>query len=209
MCSFVWQVFDQELVVFFNRDESVMRPKAEPPQIFKDQQTGFIMPKDPQGQGSWIAANSRGFVFVLLNDYQGALKHGEDLVSRGLLIRTLANCTSWSEINYTMEQWPLSTSQPFKLGALTTERQQHWQYDGRLSKLQAERLPHALFSSGHPKVNDIIEKRNHLLAGTTIENKQQLLNIFKGHYPQDLAGGAGKGDSYSFCMHRDDARIQS
>lgn len=210
MCSFIWKKFGEELVVVFNRDESVLRPKAELPTIYQDQHVSFIMPKDPQGQGSWLAVNEYGFIFALLNDYQGILKQGGDLVSRGLLVRTLANCSSWSEVNYTMEQWTLQTSQPFKLAVLTQSRQQHWHYDGKVSRLQAERLPNILFSSGHPQVDAIIRNRTTYLQQQRIDSQSDLLTIFKSHHPVEPGSQHGAiGDSYSFCMHRDDAKTQS
>lgn len=212
MCSFSWHRFEPQLAVVFNRDESRLRPVAEPPKVLQDQRTRFIMPKDPQGQGSWIAANEYGFVFVLLNDYLGLMKSEYELISRGLLIRTLANCMSWSEVLYTVEQWPLGQSQPFQLGVLTLTRQQFWHYDGVVSKLKAQSLPKSLFSSGHQDAKAIINRRREYMTTLSPRSVAELVHTFRGHHP---SGGKGSshdlvtGNCTSFCMHRDDAHTQS
>jgi len=53
----------------FNRDESRARPAALPPVGKRCGPRGAVMPVDPVGAGTWIAANDAGLVAALLNLY--------------------------------------------------------------------------------------------------------------------------------------------
>lgn len=90
------------LRVACNRDELRSRPKAEPPMAHILGGRTVLMPRDPEGGGTWIAANDRGLVFVLLNAYP-PLPSGTTAAvggvcpSRGSIIPALASCDSVSE----------------------------------------------------------------------------------------------------------------
>jgi uncharacterized protein with NRDE domain len=159
MCSFTWHKFEHHIGIVFNRDESILRSKAVLPQIYCERGTQFIMPKDPDGQGSWIAVNEYGFIFVLLNDYQGQLKTTSDLISRGQLVRSLASCQNLTQINDVVNNWSLKRSQPFQLGVISHQSQLLWHNTGKVTRLQPCVLPPALFSSGHPRSNIQFDKR--------------------------------------------------
>lgn len=235
MCSFSWQQFDDTLAVVFNRDESITRSTAHLPKHYTENGVQFIMPKDPDGDGSWIAANEFGFVIVLLNDYQGQVKPPQSLLSRGLLVRSLASCRNWQAIKQKVASWPLSQSQPFQLGVIAKQQQLFWHYNGLSTDINPTVLPSALFSSGHPDVKNIVKLRHNLLQRNKVHNLAELLQLFKGHKPdlldvaqmrqlnrkypindatddevkEDVVLNDGKGSTYSICMHRDDARTQS
>ncbi|MDO6718621.1 NRDE family protein [Psychrosphaera sp. 1_MG-2023] len=230
MCSFSWQQFGDTLTVVFNRDESTTRSKAQHPKYYTENGVRFIMPKDPDGDGSWIAANEFGFVFVLLNDYQGQVKPPQTLISRGQLIRSLASCRDWQTIKQKVACWPLSQSQPFQLGVIAAQQQMFWHYNGLVSQITPATLPSALFSSAHPDVKNIVKLRHSLLQRTKASSVEELVQLFKGHKPDlsDVAKlnlpnsqkhkceaingdviKAGEGNTYSICMHRDEANTQS
>jgi hypothetical protein len=88
------------LRVVCSRDERRTRPAALPPVVFGGDDGSVVMPIDPVSGGSWIGANDRGLVFVVLNTYAepatirataGASS------SRGLIVPAVALSESVSE----------------------------------------------------------------------------------------------------------------
>lgn len=232
MCSVNWRKFDSHISIAFNRDESVNRAKAEIPKVFNDGKANFLMPRDPAGNGSWLAVNEYGFVFFLLNDYQGQLKSSaQELISRGLLIRGLASCCSLLEVTQFVASIELSKSQPFYLGMISQEKQSCWHYDGIKKELQSEVLPEQIYSSGHGEAEKIIQLRKQYVSALTIETDDDLIALHKSHQPlpnlcvnnsinslinsQDTKFNLEEraldvGDlRYPICMHREDAKTQS
>lgn len=220
MCSVNWRVFDSHIALVFSRDESVLRDKAQLPQIYNDGRGDFLMPKDPVGNGSWIAANQAGFVFFLLNDYQGVLKPvSPDLVSRGLLVRSLASCQSLDEVQQFISNIVLAKSQPFYLAMLSHEHQLCWHFDGKVNALQASPLAQQLYSSGYPEAAKIIQARHRYVSKIKIVNDQQLIRLHQSHQPcgddqrqslkNQVIDQQTVGLSYPICMHRAEAKTQS
>ena len=216
MCSLNWRQFGTHIGIAFNRDESVLRAKAEAPKIFDDGNGKFLMPRDPAGNGSWLSTNQYGFVFLLLNDYQGQLKQDDGtLISRGLLIRGLASCSSLPQILQFVEQIDLTKSQPFYLVMLSQLKQTCWHYDGVKTSLSESILPQQIYSSGHPDADKIIKLRTEYVSSLNITSDEELLALHKSHQPT-LNGSLDVKQtntdvelSYPICMHRTDARTQS
>ncbi len=122
MCTLSWQVMPEsnQLYLFFNRDELFSRPEAEPPKVRQDDVNlaRYLAPVDPQGGGTWIAANEHGLVICLLNDYQGkSMNHLSDKAkSRGLLVRKLAGFDSAEKVeSYLTDERRLKVFQPFNV----------------------------------------------------------------------------------------------
>jgi hypothetical protein len=80
-----------------NRDESRSRPEAHPPFIERAGRLLVLTPQDPQGHGTWVAANGAGLVFALLNAHPtgAAPRAGR---SRGSIIPLVWDCPSLDEI---------------------------------------------------------------------------------------------------------------
>ncbi|HDV5401969.1 TPA: NRDE family protein, partial [Vibrio cholerae] len=114
MCSVTWSLSDTGYQVFFNRDEQRSRALALPPAIYDRQGVAVMMPLDPQGQGSWISLNQFGLSLCLLNNYQGRVPDGT-LISRGLLLKSLAGSSSIEQITLAFEKLALSRFAPFTL----------------------------------------------------------------------------------------------
>lgn len=76
----------------FNRDELRTRAKALPPRITECEGGRAVMPIDPQGGGTWIAAGDTGIVLALLNvnpssaGRPSSKPSGMQRSSRGLII---------------------------------------------------------------------------------------------------------------------------
>jgi hypothetical protein len=77
-----------------NRDEQRTRPDALPPQIRRCGERRAIMPIDPAGGGTWIAANDAGVAMALLNRNGACCKPEAGRRSRGLIIPELIKQTS-------------------------------------------------------------------------------------------------------------------
>ena len=210
MCSLSWRRHGKRISLFFTRDESVHRPLAELPKLFVENGVRFLMPKDPQGAGSWLAVNEFGLVIALLNDYQGQLKPiTSSLRSRGLLVRALASCRSIDDAHSVLQAWPLALSQPFQLALVIDQRAELWRYNGSQAQLESSKLPPHLFSSGHVNAAEIIEARNRFVKTQVLDSDQALLALHRCHEPVVLNELTEPDLAYSFCMHRDEARSQS
>lgn len=86
MCTVTYVPNHEGFFLSSNRDEKNSRAKAFQPCLYQSDAFKIIYPKDPDGQGSWIAVNDNGTAAVLLN---GAfIKHQSQPVyrrSRGLV----------------------------------------------------------------------------------------------------------------------------
>ena len=84
--------------VVVNRDEQRVRPDALPPVVEAGMRPRVVMPIDPQGAGTWVAATDAGLVFVLLNGMGPArLSAAGAAPSRGLIIPALLPSLSIDE----------------------------------------------------------------------------------------------------------------
>lgn len=151
MCSVTWYLNDSGYQVFFNRDEQKSRALALPPKLIELQGTSVLMPIDPQGQGSWISMNEQGLSLCLLNNYQGKVPAGH-LISRGLLLKSLAGLTDVKQVTLAFEQLNLARFAPFTLLAFDPRLTQHhgdvlaYAWDGETFNCAPTSSP--LFSSG-------------------------------------------------------------
>lgn len=108
-----------------NRDESRSRPPADPPEIRtipggKRTVPGgrrALMPVDPVGGGTWIAANDAGVAFTLLNVYEtaGASGKAPGARSRGLIIPELLPCADLPEAIAALAAIDGSDFSPFRI----------------------------------------------------------------------------------------------
>ena len=97
MCTVsVIRLRDEVIRVACNRDEQLRRPSALLPRVSNHGQQQVIMPIDPSGGGTWIAASSAGLVMTLLNRNTcgTALPAAK---SRGLIIPSVLDCQSLEE----------------------------------------------------------------------------------------------------------------
>jgi len=95
-----------------NRDEARWRSAAKPPHVFEH---GAIYPVDPDGGGTWTAANQWGLCFSLLNNYQAPTGLARDVVSRGHIITRLVEHNSIASAAQSIDQWTLTQFEPFVL----------------------------------------------------------------------------------------------
>ncbi|GIC75472.1 NRDE family protein [Moritella sp. F3] len=114
MCTVSWLLANDGYQVFFNRDEQKGRALAHAPKYFNDRGVKYLMPVDPVGGGSWIAMNQAGLSICLLNYYQQK-PPGKELISRGLLVKSLVSNTSLTKIRSALNKLPLQRYAAFTL----------------------------------------------------------------------------------------------
>ncbi|MGI8893377.1 MAG: NRDE family protein, partial [Bacteroidia bacterium] len=93
MCTLTYiPVGKAHYLITSNRDESGMRAKALPPEIYLLNNNKLIYPKDPVGGGSWIATSENGLTACLLNGaYKPHITLNSYKKSRGLIVLDLFN----------------------------------------------------------------------------------------------------------------------
>jgi len=114
MCTVSWLLANDGYQVFFNRDEQKGRALAHSPKYFNDLGVKYLMPVDPVGGGSWIAMNQAGLSICLLNYYQQKPPEKE-LISRGLLVKSLISNTSLTKIRSALKKLHLHRYAAFTL----------------------------------------------------------------------------------------------
>lgn len=124
-----------------NRDESPLRARAEFPHTETFGDKLLLYPRDPQGQGSWIATNSQDKLICLMN---GAYEAHESLPpyrkSRGLIVLEALKAES---LQAYLKEESLEGIEPFTLLAFT-HTEAGWQieelkWDG--SQVRIDQLP--------------------------------------------------------------------
>src|SRR5215472_9701709 len=97
MCTVTFIPREDGFYVAMNRDERIARPSAIPPAVFGQGFAKSIYPLDSEG-GTWVAANSRGIAFTLLN-WNDAPVLSKKSRTRGHVIPALASseCSQFAE----------------------------------------------------------------------------------------------------------------
>ncbi|MDP4527689.1 NRDE family protein [Alkalimonas delamerensis] len=147
MCTLSWWYQQGQLHILFNRDERKNRARAHAPQRISQQGVDAIMPIDPDGGGSWVAANDRGQVFCLLNDYAAAYQPAAGIRrSRGLLLKALAHSLDWQALDAMLQPEQLGCYAPFRLLLFVGQQEPLlWHWDG--SQLRQQLAPSSPLSS--------------------------------------------------------------
>jgi len=99
-----------------NRDEGFNRPHALQPEVYNQKDISLLYPKDPVGNGTWMASSNTGLTACLLN---GAFeKHKRQLPyrkSRGLILLDLFQFT---QVNDFIQKYDLDNIEPFTIIAI-------------------------------------------------------------------------------------------
>lgn len=147
MCTLSWQRHPGHLEIMFNRDERRSRPAADAPSVESIDGTRVLSPRDPQGGGTWLAANEQGLIVCLLNNYGARSRSVSDdpnrtFQSRGQLVRQLATQRTTSEVGAQLRQKDLEAYPPFVLVVFSASGEPfQWLWDGQV--LQENSRPEA------------------------------------------------------------------
>lgn len=201
MCTLTWLKNARGYEVLFNRDEQHRREEALPPRYY--QTYGCIMPKDPQGQGTWIAVNRNGLTLALLNRYSRYRLVTEAPISRGLVIPALIRARELQEVYAVLMSMVGPSVPPFVLFAIaqpTSPQVAAWTWDGETLATADTQSP--LVSSSVEPDHTYHERRSlyqlmDLDKGSNVDH----LIYHQSHFPT-------QGPT-SVCMHRQDAKTVS
>jgi hypothetical protein len=136
---------DDGFILTSNRDESVFREKADPPEKFSIMDTEVVFPKDRQAGGTWIATGVNGYTLCLLN---GAFKRHERKehyrISRGLM---LLDFFKYNDVARFVKEYTFNDIEPFTLVIVDTVGEvniSELRWDGESSVLSEvnEVIPH-------------------------------------------------------------------
>ncbi len=143
MCTVSWTAREDCYRLYFNRDESRSRLRANPPQTRSKEGVSILAPTDTQGGGSWIAVNDQGICAFLLNNYGATRPDTGDRAfrSRGEIPLLCASRTEVVEAASAVRKLDLEAFRPFILGVVGPG------VDGRLLNWNGERLESR--DSGH------------------------------------------------------------
>jgi len=189
MCTLSWQIRNNRLSVVFNRDEFFCRPDAHPPETETLEGVRVLAPRDPEGGGTWIAANEYGMVFCLMNNYQAGahIKPDREYRSRGLLVRSLSHHSDLHHLRTILADIPMQEYRPFHLivfpGAFPPVE---WRWNGRkLTEIVG--APPMLTTAGILS-DHIAKKRTRLFRKATDEfvkelNDEQQLSLHRSRRP--------------------------
>jgi uncharacterized protein with NRDE domain len=173
MCTVSFFKTDHQVIITSNRDENSLRPNAIPPMgeiVFGEQ---LFFPKDPQGGGTWFAANKSGDAFVLLNGAEfNHVPKPSYAKSRGVILQEIAAAKS---LHNTWDNIDLNAAAPFTIVAYLQGELMQLRWDGNLKQ--------------HQPLSDIswmIWSSSTLYSLTTMEQRKVWFNQFLSDRNGDL-----------------------
>ena len=211
VCTLTWWSGPSGYEVFFNRDELRTRGAAEPPAVQSQAGVQFIAPVDQPSGGTWLLANEHGLTLAILNLYERELPEipGAVFRSRGLLLRSLADCRSLEEVADRLHREAVSLCNAFTMlgfdqagpGALRVWR---WAHD-RESLTGPDREPAMPVCSSSFQAERVIAARKRLFA--EMAGGERVEPELLGRYHHFDQGGAPSAETV--LMRRPDARTLS
>ncbi len=203
MCTVSWFTTPSGYELFFNRDESRQRVEALPPEVFTDKSCEFLSPTDAQGGGSWIAVNQFGITACLLNLYTEAdLVESDHFVSRGKVIRDIADVESLAEVRERVSSFDLTQFRTFRVFAIDTAGKNIlliWNGMELLIEYDT-RSPKSSSSVDTEAVRDGRKAMFHEAGLETSTDREAFFAFQRGHEPNT---------NYSVCVHRENTKTVS
>lgn len=204
MCTVAWQHRPVGYTLVFNRDEQHARALAEPPQRrIAASGRACLAPRDPQGGGTWLAVNSAGVTWALLNYYAAEVPAqavpASGVRTRGEIVAQLAGATEPSAVSAILSPERLVAYRPFCLLRVSSDAAQYWRWDGQRWSGPAPAT--APLSTSSFQTERVVARRRQLWRGLTMATPGDL-ERYARHY--DACDPAG-----SVTMERPDARTVS
>lgn len=160
MCTLTWRT-DDDLEVFFNRDELKTRSRALPPREHQTPDgTRYLSPIDPDAGGTWMLANEHGLVICLLNRWHitSTLNpNASPPKSRGQLVSSLAATRKLTSLINDLPKLSESTK-PFDLFAFHHNQMVAHSWDGQTLTASSPKMPSTSSSYQFEKVKAAREK---------------------------------------------------
>ena len=200
MCSVSLLPRDDGFVLAMNRDESLSRVSALPPEVLGRDGLSILCPRELSG-GTWIGVNSAGMAFSLINWYsQPDCAFGAP-VSRGQVVHALLSARSRAAAASLLRELPLQRMNPFRLMVVSSSERSLTEWRSGGGDLELLDLPwkrHHWFSSAldEGKANRI-RRRVCARMHDDFFDLPSLRRLHRSHAP--------KAGPFSLCMHRNDA----
>ncbi|MDG2054321.1 MAG: NRDE family protein [Phycisphaerales bacterium] len=191
----------------FNRDEQHTRPIAQLPKVEVHGNKKVILPREPDGGGTWIAVSDAGLAFALLNvnppNRSGTVSGG---LSRGVIIPALLSADSIESVAGMLPTATQEVRRPFRLvvtdGRMCIEAVQGF---GRMS-CQMHDLIEPIMRSSSGLGDDVVEgPRRSLFESMFVDSDLSPISI----QDQFHASRILNHDEQSVDMWREDARTVS
>ena len=207
MCTVSWIHEDDGYQLLCNRDEKLSRAPALPPQIRKRDGVRYVAPSDGDFGGAWIGTNEFGISICLLNGTRRSIEtRSGGMRSRGLLLPELLVAPTLLEVNERIWRMDLTPYAPFTLAVLEPGHPTSvTEWDGREKMI----VPYGesympLVSSSFDPHGVRVKRREEFRRKRDAAGHLDASLLFAFHESHN-----GKGDAYSPCMHRADARTVS
>jgi hypothetical protein len=206
VCTVSWVQQPGGYHLLANRDEKRTRGRAFPPAIRECGGVRYVAPIDSDCGGTWIAANEFGVSVCLLNGDAGTQNPlPAPQRSRGLLLRELAWGTTGADCLLSLSQLDLSPYAPFVLLILEPDRPAilaEWSRQRLIVDPAAAQMP--LTSSSFDSCGVRRFRLDEYARRAGIAGRVDPALLYDFH-----ASHGASPDSYSPCMHREDAETVS
>ncbi len=207
MCTVTWWGSAEGYEVYFSRDELKSRLPALPPVVESLNGVRYLSPTDANAGGTWLLVNEFGLTVGLLNQYPEHTPAPEPpVISRGELVRSLADCRNEGEVLLRLQGRQLRHFEAFQLIAIepgSTGSVHHWnRHQLKTTHNASHHLP---YTSSSFQNDDVVRHRRKLFAEKIAAHgdmSPEDLQAF--HREHDAGAGA-----FSVLMQRDDAETVS
>ena len=204
MCTVTWRPSVDGYDLFFNRDELRTRATARPPSEADAEGVRYLAPTDSEAGGTWVAVNELGTTVGLLNAHPPAASAPRRLLSRGLLVRKLADLEDADRLESRLSGLALERLRPctvfaVSLGGVAAVLE----WNGRALYSRAVRSPFLLSSSSLDATGAEAARRR--LLGRLLRDGPTPVSAHLEFHRSHLRGHGPLAP----CMHREDARTVS
>jgi hypothetical protein len=198
MCTVTFVPRSDGFYLAMNRDEQITRPSANPPAIFQQGGVENIYPLDNEG-GTWIAANSRGAAFTLLN-WNDTQKLGEKSRTRGSIVPAVVSSNCSEVVQSTLVQLDLDGILPFRLVGFFSAQKDvtEWRWDQRSLERKSMRWTMRQWCS-----SSLSDAKASSTRGKMFEQEATELDAGSLAWLRRLHASHNQGNrSFSHCVHR-------
>ena len=206
MCTISFLPNARGFYLAMNRDEKQDRFAALAPTIVDLGEHRAVFPSEPTG-GTWISANDAGVCLALINWHRMERQPKNEVVTRGEVVRSLANQSDSDEIANGVAKLPLRKLRPFRLIAIVPSQklvtEWRWNLEWLTVRNHKWQLRH-WFSSGLDEQRAELERQRVCDAARSRQSSKSmgwLRQLHRSHAP--------KRGPFSICMHRSDASTVS
>jgi hypothetical protein len=198
MCTVTFVPHSDGFYLAMNRDERITRPTASPPGVFQQGSVEAIYPLDNEG-GTWIAANSRGAAFTLLN-WNDAQKLGEKRRTRGYVVPAVVSSDCSEAVQSTLSQLDLEGILPFRLVGFFPAGKDVIEWRGDQKSLERKSIPWTMRQWCSSSLSDAQASST---RGKMFEQKAKELDVGSLAWLRRLHASHDQGhNAFSHCVHR-------